>query len=99
MGLQATGSQLTTACGGLLCKPARHTAACIYQPMPVSNPVSCPCSPPACSEYCEEDIAELCKEQREAIAMAEGFGADAQVITCLEVGAGWAAGQLDAEGR
>ncbi|KAI7844989.1 hypothetical protein COHA_001355 [Chlorella ohadii] len=35
-------------------------------------------------EYCAEDIDELCKEQREAIAMAEGFGADAQVITCLE---------------
>lgn len=56
---------------------------------------SCPCSPPACSEYCEEDINELCKEQREAIAMAEGFGADAQVITCLEVGVR----VKDAEGR
>lgn len=57
-----------------------------------SNPLCKHACPPNCSEYCAEDIEELCKEQREAIAMAEGFGADAQVITCLEVGGrahGW----------
>lgn len=42
------------------------------------------CPPPR--EYCAEDIEELCHDQREAIALASAFAADAQVITCLEVG-------------
>lgn len=68
--------------------------AATSSPTPTPNLLPHPQPPFSCpSEYCAEDIEELCKEQREAIAMAEGFGADAQVITCLEVGwVGWAAG-------
>ena len=52
---------------------------------------ACPTCPAAafplnCSEYCEEDIDELCEEEKERIQLAEGYGADSQVITCLEVG-------------
>ena len=48
---------------------------------------------PVCArrEYCADDIEELCKEQAQQIAMAEGYGADSQVIACLEVG-GWVGG-------
>lgn len=51
-------------------------------------------------EYCEEDIEELCKKERDAIELREGFAADAQVITCLEVGAsGCSPQQQHAPGR
>lgn len=49
------------------------------------------CHPPApaplslAREYCEDDIKKLCKKERDAIKLREGFAADAQVITCLEV--------------
>ncbi|KAL4443753.1 hypothetical protein ABPG75_011490 [Micractinium tetrahymenae] len=35
-------------------------------------------------EYCEDDIDKLCKKEKDAIELREGFAADAQVITCLE---------------
>lgn len=75
------------------CQPANHrllpTATHVltgHSLFFICRPNPTPPLPPACSEYCEEDIEELCKDQREAIEMAEGFGADAQVISCLEVG-------------
>jgi hypothetical protein len=36
-------------------------------------------------EHCAEDIEELCEQQADQIALAEGYGADSQVIGCLEV--------------
>lgn len=47
-----------------------------------------------CSEYCEEDIDELCEEEKEQIQLAEGYGADSQVITCLEVGGALGVGDV-----
>ncbi|KAI3428234.1 hypothetical protein D9Q98_006614 [Chlorella vulgaris] len=35
-------------------------------------------------EHCAEDIEELCEQQADQIALAEGYGADSQVIGCLE---------------
>ena len=36
-------------------------------------------------EACAADVGLLCAYEKEAIELAEGYGADSQVITCLEV--------------